>query len=676
MATLSTLSTGELLAHLATLASRDRNTTVDILLSLIEVETRRFHAELNYSSPWAFCIGHLHWTNGTTGRNFAAARLLRRFPAAADYLRDGRLNCSTFLALKEVLTDENHRDLLNRATHLTEEKVLELVVTIAPKPIPAESLRKSPERSSHTAVFGSTASTAPAIAVTSKSTPRIDAQAPTATSHVAQSPSTPFAEFTFEPPPPKPFRPNAQLEPLQKDVWLLKLPIDAVAKANLEEVQSLLSHVMPRASLGDVLLECVRRTRIAAERQKYGTLAPRKKSETAPADSGNDAGGREVPPGTNRTPISGAIRDAQTPNQSMHAPVPTPISGVNAGAILDPRHTASVRPIVDAADRRPGATPILGVDAGASREVRCGTTVCASADASSRTPILGVDADASREVRCGTTVCASADASSGTPTLGVDADASHEGRCATSVRPSAAAAIVTPILGVNSGASRDGRCATYVCASADATSGVPILEASSGTDHEARCTTAARPSDDEPFATPILGVNAGASHDVRCATSLLPTAAAPIATPILGVNQADNRRRAGARPPRRVPRAVRREVAARDGHCCSYVFPNGQRCASKYQLEFDHWLAHALGGEPTVENVRMLCKAHNLQCAVQLFGEEFMARFIRPGPDSQSPRQGDAMDRLGPADQAQYPRSTVTPASVSTISIAGSTVGS
>jgi 5-methylcytosine-specific restriction endonuclease McrA len=93
-------------------------------------------------------------------------------------------------------------------------------------------------------------------------------------------------------------------------------------------------------------------------------------------------------------------------------------------------------------------------------------------------------------------------------------------------------------------------------------------------------------------------------------------------------NQAENRRRAGERPPRRPSRSVRRAVAERDGRCCQYVGPNGQRCGSKHQLEFDHWLAYALGGEPTVENVRILCKAHNLLCAVELFGEEFMARYV------------------------------------------------
>src|SRR4051812_4353798 len=138
MTTLSALSTPELLKHVATLASRERTTTVDILISLNELADRRVE------KLWAYCIREFRWTNGTAGRNFAAARLLRRFPIAEDYLRDGRLNCTTFTALKDVLTEENHVELFNRAAHLTEEKVDELVVTVRPRPIPAETLRKVP----------------------------------------------------------------------------------------------------------------------------------------------------------------------------------------------------------------------------------------------------------------------------------------------------------------------------------------------------------------------------------------------------------------------------------------------------------------------------------------------------------------------------------------------------
>ncbi len=55
-------------------------------------------------------------------------------------------------------------------------------------------------------------------------------------------------------------------------------------------------------------------------------------------------------------------------------------------------------------------------------------------------------------------------------------------------------------------------------------------------------------------------------------------------------------------------------------------------CGSTHRLEFDHDLEVALGGKPTIENVRLLCKSHNLMKAEQHLGRTFMAKFRKDGP--------------------------------------------
>ncbi|MBI5168185.1 MAG: HNH endonuclease [Candidatus Eisenbacteria bacterium] len=50
---------------------------------------------------------------------------------------------------------------------------------------------------------------------------------------------------------------------------------------------------------------------------------------------------------------------------------------------------------------------------------------------------------------------------------------------------------------------------------------------------------------------------------------------------------------------------------ARDGAACTFVGADGKRCGSTWRLELDHVLPVALGGETTVENLRVLCRAHN-----------------------------------------------------------------
>ena len=76
--------------------------------------------------------------------------------------------------------------------------------------------------------------------------------------------------------------------------------------------------------------------------------------------------------------------------------------------------------------------------------------------------------------------------------------------------------------------------------------------------------------------------------------------------------------------PRRVPRAVKRAVWKRDGRQCAYVSPEGQRCEERKKLELDHVVPVTRGGQPTVENLRVLCSAHNRHAANCELGEEQM----------------------------------------------------
>jgi 5-methylcytosine-specific restriction endonuclease McrA len=70
-------------------------------------------------------------------------------------------------------------------------------------------------------------------------------------------------------------------------------------------------------------------------------------------------------------------------------------------------------------------------------------------------------------------------------------------------------------------------------------------------------------------------------------------------------------------------------VYERDGGRCTYLSPDGRRCESRRKLEFDHVEAAALGGLPTVENLRLRCTVHNRLHAEATFGRELVARYRR-----------------------------------------------
>ena len=84
-----------------------------------------------------------------------------------------------------------------------------------------------------------------------------------------------------------------------------------------------------------------------------------------------------------------------------------------------------------------------------------------------------------------------------------------------------------------------------------------------------------------------------------------------------------------ARPsenPRQLPAHVRRDVWTRDQGQCTFVSESGQRCSSRTRLEFDHVDEVGRGGEATIGNLRLRCRAHNQYTAECTFGTEFMSR--------------------------------------------------
>jgi hypothetical protein len=95
--------------------------------------------------------------------------------------------------------------------------------------------------------------------------------------------------------------------------------------------------------------------------------------------------------------------------------------------------------------------------------------------------------------------------------------------------------------------------------------------------------------------------------------------------------------------PGHIPAAVKRAVWERDRGCCQWPVDGGGICGSTYQVEFDHRTPEALGGSATVDDIRLLCRCHNLLAARQVFGDDWMSRFIRiPATDEPAPMLASA----------------------------------
>lgn len=99
---------------------------------------------------------------------------------------------------------------------------------------------------------------------------------------------------------------------------------------------------------------------------------------------------------------------------------------------------------------------------------------------------------------------------------------------------------------------------------------------------------------------------------------------------------AELKRRMGAGKPRKrrslvegsrhVPLDVVRAVWERDGFQCTFVDEDGHRCSEVRHMTIEHRDPFARGGPPTVENLCLLCRAHNLHRARAIFGDAHVER--------------------------------------------------
>ncbi len=78
---------------------------------------------------------------------------------------------------------------------------------------------------------------------------------------------------------------------------------------------------------------------------------------------------------------------------------------------------------------------------------------------------------------------------------------------------------------------------------------------------------------------------------------------------------------------RHIPQAVKDAVWRRDGGRCIFHDEAGRRCEERGGLEYDHIVPFALGGPSNnPKNIRLLCRAHNLELARRTFGRAVPGR--------------------------------------------------
>ncbi|HSC86491.1 MAG TPA: HNH endonuclease signature motif containing protein [Polyangiaceae bacterium] len=115
MGSLASVSDDELVAGLSALEGQQRSTMAAVIERLVEMERRRLHLRLGYSSLYEYCIKALRLSEDEAYRRMTCARLAARHPEIVAKLARGELSLTTVTMLKPHWSAESAAELLEMA---------------------------------------------------------------------------------------------------------------------------------------------------------------------------------------------------------------------------------------------------------------------------------------------------------------------------------------------------------------------------------------------------------------------------------------------------------------------------------------------------------------------------------------------------------------------------------
>ena len=141
MTHLQALSDSELVERLHQLETTQQKTMAAIVAHLVEIEERRLHLRLGYSSLFDYCQRALGLSEDEAYRRMTVSRMASKWPAIVEGLEDGRLQMSGVALLKRYIDDENHAELLEFAQSASKRVIERRLAARFPQSDAAESMR-------------------------------------------------------------------------------------------------------------------------------------------------------------------------------------------------------------------------------------------------------------------------------------------------------------------------------------------------------------------------------------------------------------------------------------------------------------------------------------------------------------------------------------------------------
>ena len=132
--TLRKLTDEDLTRQLRLLAVHEQKATAELVAALAEFDTRRLYLAEGCPSLYVYCTRVLRLSEAAAYRRIQAARTANSFPVIFDMLFDGQTTVTNVELLAPILTEENHRDLLDEARNCTKRDVQLIVARVNPQP--------------------------------------------------------------------------------------------------------------------------------------------------------------------------------------------------------------------------------------------------------------------------------------------------------------------------------------------------------------------------------------------------------------------------------------------------------------------------------------------------------------------------------------------------------------
>jgi 5-methylcytosine-specific restriction endonuclease McrA len=277
---------------------------------------------------FAFCVSDLGFSEDAAYNRILVARAARRVPAVIEAIRLGEVHLGGMRLLVPHLTEDNHQDVLNRATGKSKREIEELVARLSPQPPVPATVRKIPERSLaaaadelcltapelapvlHPSLPGVEASpVAPAEPLTSASTPGETVPSTTTLAGLLASTNLSGAGGASSP---HRDEHRAVIAPLTGETFRVQFTAGRELRDKLRQAQDLLRHRVPDGNVAiiieralDVLIDEVKRERFAIGRKPRSFSGDRQRSESGCASSDRvDPSGDRVPTCSRHIPDS------------------------------------------------------------------------------------------------------------------------------------------------------------------------------------------------------------------------------------------------------------------------------------------------------------------------------------------------------------------------------------